>query len=102
MQLMLDEEDLKGSRIVAYFGARWMPANKRTLRNFELLSKNYQDIKFLYVDADNFKELCKRNSIESIPHYLLINSEKGIREGINGMVLSAALKSRISEIFKGK
>ncbi len=99
---MLDEEELKGSNIVAYFGTRWMPANKRTLRNFENLSKNYQDIKFLYVDADNFKDLCKRNSIDCVPYYLLINPEKQIREGIKGMVLSAALKSKISEIFKGK
>lgn len=100
MLICLDESELKGSNIVAYFGAKWMPSNKKILRNFDILSKKYNNIKFIYVDTDNFKDYCKRNAIECIPYYLLINPSKNIIEGINGMVLSAALKSKISEIFK--
>lgn len=100
MQILLDENDIKKPRVVAYFGASWMPGNKRLLKNLDTLSKKYTDIIFYYVNCDDFKALCKRNSIDSVPYYLLINNETQTKEGIKGMILHAALKSKISEIFK--
>jgi thiol-disulfide isomerase/thioredoxin len=99
MQFILHEEDLsfKSEIQSLYFYASWMPYHKKMLLMIEKMEEKYKNIDFFAIDVDQFKGLCKRFSIESIPTVLLIKSGEENKR-INGLVMTSAFRSVFADI----
>jgi thioredoxin-like negative regulator of GroEL len=97
MIYLTSENELKldGWRFV-YFYTTWMPFHKKMTT---MISKveNKNNIIFSAVDADNFKTLCKRFSIEAVPTVLALKDGYE-KKRINGLVMTSAFKSAFVDI----
>ena len=91
-----DELDLSSSKNVLYFYGSWMPYHKKMLVMIGKMEEKYESIKFFAIDVDEFKSVCKRFSIDSVPSVLVINGRKTKR--INGVVMMSAFKSAFADI----
>jgi thioredoxin-like negative regulator of GroEL len=74
-----------------------MPYHKKMMIMIDKMENKYKDISFLAVDVDNFKILCKRFNIESIPTVLIMDDGKEIKR-INCLVMTSAFKSAFDDI----
>lgn len=100
MLFLTQEKDLSLAKIQAiYFYASWMPYHKKMLTMISKIEEKHKEVSFFAIDADHFKGLCRRFSIESIPTVLIISD--GIeKKRINGLVMTSAFKSAFADICK--
>ncbi len=99
MNSIICEEDIKLNNGIKflYFYALWMPFNKKMTRMISNLEQKYNNIEFLAINTDNFKNLCIKFNIKSIPTILIYN--EGIeKHRVNGLVMSSALKNILNNI----
>jgi thioredoxin 1 len=97
MNYLLHEDNLKINNLQAlYFYATWMPFHKKMATMIEKIEEKYK-ISFIAIDVDNYKNLCVRFEITSIPTILVYKDGKKIKQ-INGIVLTSALKSAFADI----
>lgn len=100
MQFITNEQDLKINNLTAiYFYASWMPLNKKMLKMIEKVENKYKNIKFIAVDCDFFKNICKRYEVSSIPTVIILNKEKELKR-INGLLMTSAFTSIFNDIIK--
>ena len=98
--LFIDKESdiqIKEKYQCLYFYAPWVPYNKKMLTMIAKTEKLYGDIAFLAIDTDNFKNLCRRFNIDSIPTILIFKDGKEIKR-INGIILTSAFNSIFNDI----
>ena len=94
-----DEIKINAGIQAIYFYASWMPYHNKFLNMISKIEDKYKDIKFIAIDTDNFKNQCKRYSIESIPAVLVFKDGKEIKR-IIGLVMTSAFKSVFVDIYK--
>lgn len=99
MIFLCDEKDfqLQGDQVI-YFYASWMPFYTRMLNILDKMEEKYKTVNFYAIDVDNFKNLCIRFSIESVPQMLLFKQGKR-KKDIKGIVLMSAVKHVFSDIY---
>jgi thioredoxin 1 len=84
-----------------YFYSSWMPFHKKMLIMIDKIEQKYKDLYFLAIDVDNFKGLCRRFNIESIPTVLIIKEGEEIKR-INGLVATSAFRSVFVDIYNSE
>lgn len=82
-----------------YFYSSWMPFNKKMLNMLSKCEIKYPNIDFFAIDVDFFKNICYRFNIETIPTIVILNNGNLLKK-INGIVMTSALKSAFSDIYK--
>jgi thioredoxin-like negative regulator of GroEL len=82
---------------VLYFYAPWMPYHKKMLIMIDKMEQKYKELIFYAIDADHFKGLCRRFSIDSVPTVLIMNNGAEAKR-ITGLVLTSAFKSAFADI----
>lgn len=99
MLFLSQEEELKiGPQIQAlYFYASWMPFHKKMLVMLDKMEERHSVIEFSAIDTDQFKGLCKRFSIESIPTVLILKNGVELKR-ITGLVLTKAFRTAFDDI----
>jgi thioredoxin-like negative regulator of GroEL len=99
MLFITREEELQiGLPIQAlYFYANWMPYHSKFLTMISKIEEKYKDISFSAIDVEEFKNQCKRFSIDSIPTVIILKEGKEAKR-INGLVLTSAFKSAFADI----
>lgn len=80
-----------------YFYANWMPYHNKFLTMISKIEEKHKDISFSAVDVEEFKNQCKRFSIDSIPTVIILKEGKEVKR-INGLVLTSAFKSAFADI----
>jgi thiol-disulfide isomerase/thioredoxin len=100
MIFITNEKDLVfDDKIFAlYFCSNWMPYHKKMMVMIDKIEQKYKDIVFYAIDVDNFKSLCTRFSIRSIPTIVVISHDEEIKR-INGLVLTSAFKAAFADIY---
>jgi len=97
MIFISEESDLNFDRMcVLYFYASWVPYNKKMLIMIDKMEQKYSNINFFAINTDNFKQLCKRFSINSVPTVIIFDKKEVKR--ITGLVLTSAFKSAFADI----
>lgn len=100
MIFITQDDELNSSSLISlYFYSSWMPYHKKMIIMIDKMEQKYKDIKFLAIDVDHFKGLCKRFNIDSIPTVLIMNNGEELKR-IEGMVLTSAFKSAFADICK--
>lgn len=79
-----------------YFYSSWMPYHKKFVTMISKIEEKYK-MPFYAIDVDQFRNQCKRFSIDSIPTVLVLKNGKEIKR-INGLVLTSAFKSAYADI----
>lgn len=99
MKFLTQEQELTFDEKVQafYFYAPWMPFHKKMLIMISKMEEKHKDVSFFGIDTDNFKGLCKRFNIESIPTVLIMKSGKELKR-INGLVMTSAFRSTFADI----
>jgi thiol-disulfide isomerase/thioredoxin len=99
MIFLTKEEELQfnGKIIALYFYASWMPFHKKMVTMINKIEDKYKDIRFVAIDVDYFKGLCKRFNVGSIPEVVVFSNGKELKR-INGLVLTSAFKSIFADI----
>lgn len=103
MQFLLEDEDYNNivdRNYCLYFYTKWMPYNKKMLSLIEKTEKE-QNVKFVGVDADKFKNLCKKYTINYVPQIVILNNNTDVFH-IKGVPLSATLKSSVIKYIGDK
>jgi thioredoxin-like negative regulator of GroEL len=80
-----------------YFYASWMPYHNKFLTMISKIEDKYKDISFSAIDVEEFKNQCKRFSIDSVPTVIVLKGGKEVKR-INGLVLTSAFKSAFADI----
>jgi thioredoxin-like negative regulator of GroEL len=80
---------------VMYFYTSWMPYHKKMLVMLDKMEEKYK-MKFFGINADNFKPICKRFNIDSVPTVLIFDKKELKR--INGLVLTSAFRKAFADI----
>lgn len=80
-----------------YFYANWMPYHNKFITMISKIEEKYKDISFSAIDVEEFKNQCKRFSIDSVPTVLILKEGKEVKR-INGLVLTSAFKSAFADI----
>ena len=97
MIFISEESDLKFDKMCAlYFYASWVPYNKKMLIMIDKMEQKYSDVNFFAINVDNFKQLCKRFAINSVPTVVIFDKKELKR--ITGLVLTSAFKSAFADI----
>lgn len=101
MKFLTEESDLKISSGLQslYFYAPWIPFHKKMLIMLSKMEEKFDQYQYEAIDADHFKGLCKRFSIESVPTILLLKNGKELKR-ITGLVLTSACRSAFADICK--
>ena len=100
MIYLTSELDLKiEGWLFLYFYTSWMPMHKKMITMINKV-ENKNNINFCIIDADNFKSLCKRFKIDSVPTVLALQDGHEIKR-INGLILTSAFKSAFVDICNG-
>ena len=99
MQFITQEQDIifNVKTQSLYFYAPWMPFHKKMLLMISKIEEKHKDIIFYGINVDNFKGLCKRFNIDSVPSVLIIVNGEEIKR-INGLVMTSAFKSAFADI----
>ena len=84
-------------KCVLYFYATWLPYNKKMLIMLGKMEKKYNNVRFFAINIDNFKQTCRRFSIDSIPCVLIFDKKEVKR--INRLVLTSAFKKAFADIL---
>eukprot|EP01039_Chlorochromonas_danica_P004423 gene4423-4846_t len=86
---IINEDGLK----VLYFTASWCPPCKMIAPAFQKLSEEYQAIKFVKIDIDEFGDTASSFSIRSVPTFIFLNGTdiKSQFSGANEATLRANL-----------
>lgn len=97
MIYLTSEQDLNvdGWRFL-YFYTTWMPYHKKMVTMISKI-EDKNKINFLAIEADNFKTICKRFSVDSVPTILALKDGNEIKR-ISGLVLTSAFKSAFVDI----
>jgi thiol-disulfide isomerase/thioredoxin len=98
MNFITNEEELKfGKKPTAlYFYANWMPFHKKMITMIEKVETKYM-VDFLAIDADIFKNICKRFSVESIPLVIIYKNKYEVSR-ISGLPMTSAFLSAFKEM----
>lgn len=100
MQFLTCEEDLELLPHIQalYFYAPWLGLHHRKMMTMiGKVQEKHKEIEFIGVDSDQFKGLCKRFNIESIPTVVILKDGVEL-ERITGVVLTSAFKSIFTDI----
>jgi thioredoxin-like negative regulator of GroEL len=100
MLFLTSEDELKITNSIQalYFYAPWLGLpHRKMMTMIGKVSEKHQDIEFIGVDSDQFKGLCKRFNIESIPTVVLLKDGVELKR-ITGMVLTSAFRSIFADI----
>jgi thioredoxin len=81
-----------------YFFGSWMPQHKKMTQMIAKIEEKYPKIKFLAIDVDDFKSLCRRYDISSVPT-IIVRKNSSIIDKITGLVLTSAFKSFFNKIL---
>jgi thioredoxin 1 len=79
-----------------YFYAPWMPYHKKLLTMIEKIEEKHK-MPFYAVDVDQFRNQCKRFSIDSVPTVLILKDGQEVKR-INGLVLTSVFRSAYADI----
>lgn len=76
-----------------------MPFHKKMLKMIEKIELRYKKnkIAFYAVDVEQFKSLCKRYSVESIPTVVIFRDCCEVKK-IEGLVMTAAFRNAFIDI----
>lgn len=100
MLFLTSEEELKILPHIQalYFYAPWIGLHHRKMMTMiGKVQEKHKEIEFIGVDSDQFKGLCKRFNVESIPTVVILKD--GIElERITGMALTSAFRSIFADI----
>lgn len=103
MIFIIDPKEIKVSRCVygLYFYASWMPFHKKMLNMISNIEEKYKDksINFYAIDTDNYKDICKKYEVTSIPYIIVGKNGKEVKR-IDGVVMASAFKKVFSDIYK--
>lgn len=101
MEFLTQESDFKlidaGIQCL-YFYASWMVFHNKMMTMIAKMEEKYKDISFLAIDVEEFKKMCKRFDVQSVPQVLIFDGGKEINR-INGIVLTSAFKSVFADIY---
>lgn len=82
---------------ILYFYSSWMPFHKKMMSMISSMEETYK-IKFVGIDVDFFKNLCKRFDVKSVPMLIFFkNGEE--KKRISGVCLTSALKNAVLDIY---
>jgi thioredoxin 1 len=99
MIYLIKEEDIIFNKInVLYFYASWMPYHKKMLIMIDKIEKKYNNIKFLAIDVDYYKNLCNRFNVFSVPTTIIFFNGNELKR-IVGLVLTSAFKKVFADIY---
>lgn len=103
MIFLVEEKDLNIEEkiTVLYFYASWMPFHKKFLSMISKAEILYKNILFYGINVNDFKSLCLRFNVNSIPELIIFKNKQEIKR-INGLVLFSAFKSVFNDIFKNE
>lgn len=103
MIFLIEEKDLniEDKITVLYFYASWMPFHKKFISMFAKIELLYKNILCYGINVNDFKSLCVKYNVNSIPEVIIIKNKQEIKR-INGLILFSALKSAFNDIFKNK
>ena len=80
-----------------YFYASWMPYHSKFITMISKIEEKYKDISFSAIDTDEFRNQCKRFSINCVPTVIILKEGKEVKR-ITGLVLTSAFKSAFADI----
>lgn len=99
INFITDESELhKEGYYVYYFYAPWLNQHKKMMVMLTKASNKY-DLNVYSINTDNFKSICKRFNVTSIPTIIAFKDNKEINR-LNGICLTSALMSFFSDILK--
>jgi thiol-disulfide isomerase/thioredoxin len=91
MIFITQEDELQfNTKCIMYFYASWMPYHKKMMVMLDKMEEKYK-LPFYAINVDNFKSLCKRFLITSVPSVLFFSPEGNKK--ISGLILTSALRS---------
>ena len=64
---------------VLYFNSIWLPFKQKLILMLDKIAQKYPAIALFVIDVDQFKPLCKRFSVETIPTVLIIENGKEVK-----------------------
>ncbi len=97
--IFLTDENIVICKLQAlYFYAPWIPYHKKMLIMIDKVEQKYKNIEFLAINTDDFKGLCSRFSVSSIPSVIILNDGAELKR-IKGLVMTSAFKSAFADIF---
>lgn len=82
-----------------YFYSDWLLFHKKMLVMIGKVEDKYKNITFTSINSDNFKSLCTRFTVDSIPAIIVFKDGVEIKR-INGMLLTSAMNSAFADICK--
>lgn len=96
--ITLEEELTVGNGLQSlYFYASWMSFHKKMIIMIDKVQEKHKDISFIAIDVDQFKGLCKRFTVESIPMVIVLKDGIEIKR-IAGITMTSAFRSAFADI----
>lgn len=63
------------------------------------IEEKYKDVKFLAIDTDSFKGLCKRMKVTSIPTVIVFKDGVEVKR-VTGLILTGAFRRVFADIYE--
>ncbi len=87
----LDQDNLdqilkENKKVIVQYGASWCGACRLIKPQFTALEKEYQDIAFYYVDAEEFPNSRNFAKIENLPTFAGFVDEKLVKQAMGGRI----------------